>query len=144
VSRAPNRRRSSHEPGQALVEFSLTIPIFLLMLVAVFDVGRGIYTYNALSEAARDLARISATHVGLPVGTSDATVQRIAAIRGITPAMSDPVFICTDLYGASVAAEDCTSGDYVRVTVTAPYTPDAFLGLGGTINLTSTSSVQVP
>ena len=144
MTRRPIRRVTPRERGQALVEFSLTIPIFLVMLVAVFDLGRGIYTYNALSEGARDLARISATHVGNPVGTSDATTQRIATIRAVTPAMADPTFICTDLYGATVEADQCTSGDYVRVTVTAPYTPATFLGMGGSFDLTSTSSVQVP
>ena len=46
--------------GQALVEFALAVPIFLVMLVAVFDLGRAIYTYNGLSEAAREISRVTA------------------------------------------------------------------------------------
>ena len=37
--------------GQALVEFSLAIPVFLVMILGVFDLGRGIYMYNGLAEA---------------------------------------------------------------------------------------------
>lgn len=45
--------------GQSLVEFSLVIPIFLLMLIAVFDLGRGVFAYNTLTNAAREGARMA-------------------------------------------------------------------------------------
>ena len=38
--------------GQALVEFSLAIMIFLAMLMGIFDLGRAIFAYNGVSEAA--------------------------------------------------------------------------------------------
>ena len=132
------------ERGQALVEFALAIPIFILMLVAVFDLGRGVYAYNGVSEAAREIARITSTHVGNPIGTSAATLDRVAVQRGLTPGMGTPTFGCTDLYGNAVAAADCTAGDYVKVTVTANYTPLSTLGMVGPVTLSSTSSVQVP
>ncbi len=69
--------------GQALTEFALILPIFLLILFGVVDFGRAIYTYNALSNAAREAGRTAivnqypdavreraaqqATAVGLPV-----------------------------------------------------------------------------
>jgi len=49
-------RRSS---GQALVEFSLIIPLFLLLLVGLFDLGRAVFAYNTLTNAAREGARIA-------------------------------------------------------------------------------------
>jgi len=139
-----NRHRGDPERGQALVEFSLAIPIFLLMLVAVFDVGKGVYMYNGVSEAAREIARITATHVGNPIGTNTETLNRIAVQRALVPDLGTPVFSCTDLYGAAVADADCGSGDYVRVTVTAAYAPISPLGMLGPLTLSSTSSVQVP
>jgi Flp pilus assembly protein TadG len=51
------RRRSSR--GQGLVEFALVIPIFLLVLVAIFDLGRAVFAYNTLTNAAREGARIA-------------------------------------------------------------------------------------
>jgi TadE-like protein len=53
------RRRRSAGRGQALVEFALVFPIFILILVAVFDVGRLVFTYNSLTNAAREGARLA-------------------------------------------------------------------------------------
>jgi len=53
------RRGRSARRGQALVEFALVFPIFILILVAVFDVGRLIFTYNSLTNAAREGARLA-------------------------------------------------------------------------------------
>ena len=47
------------QSGQALVEFALVIPVFLLALVGIFDVGRMVYTNSALSQAAREGARLA-------------------------------------------------------------------------------------
>lgn len=49
------RRRAR---GQSLVEFALILPIFLLMIMGVVDFGRAIYAYNAVSNAAREGARL--------------------------------------------------------------------------------------
>ena len=51
------RRRARH--GQALVEFALVIPLFLLLLVAIFDLGRAVFAYNTLTNAAREGARMA-------------------------------------------------------------------------------------
>ena len=52
-------RRGARGRGQALVEFALIIPLFLLLLVAVFDMGRAVFAYNTLTNAAREGARIA-------------------------------------------------------------------------------------
>ena len=43
--------------GQSLVEFALLIPVFLLFAVVVFDLGRAVYYYSAVHNAAREGAR---------------------------------------------------------------------------------------
>ena len=130
--------------GQALTEFALAIPVFLLILVGVFDLGRAVYMYNGVAEAARDIARITATHVGNPIGSSRATVDRIAVQRGLVPGLGAPGFSCVSLYGTTVADADCTSGNYVVVASTAEFAPVSGFGFLGTVTLSSTSSVQVP
>lgn len=45
--------------GQALVEFALVIPLFLLLLMAVFDLGRAVFAYNSVTNAAREGARLA-------------------------------------------------------------------------------------
>jgi hypothetical protein len=51
------RRRRSR--GQSLVEFALVLPIFLLLFFAIVDFGSAIFTYNSLTNAAREGARLA-------------------------------------------------------------------------------------
>jgi hypothetical protein len=75
------------------------------------------------------------------VGSSTATTDRIAVQQGLTPGLGTPVFSCQDLYGVASA---CTTGNYVKVDVSATYSPLSLLGIGGPITLSSSSSVQIP
>lgn len=63
-----NRRRRS--AGQSLVEFTLVIPIFLLVLCGVFDGGRLVYMNTVLSQAAREAARVTSVEASW-VGSTD-------------------------------------------------------------------------
>ncbi len=45
--------------GQALVEFAFVLPLLILMLVGVFDMGRAVFAYNQISNAARTAARVA-------------------------------------------------------------------------------------
>ena len=54
-----HRRASGTRRGQALVEFALVLPIFILVLVAIFDLGRAVFAYNTLTNAAREGARMA-------------------------------------------------------------------------------------
>ena len=42
------RRRA----GQSMVEFAVLAPVFFLLLLGTIDLGRAVYTYNAISNAA--------------------------------------------------------------------------------------------
>ncbi len=136
--------RRPSDLGQAMAEFALAVPIFVVMLVAVFDLGRGVYTYNGLSEAAREIARITAVYPGLVLGASQQTAERVAVQQSLTPGMSTPTYACVSVDGALSSDNPCTSGDYVRVTVTSVYQPLSLLGFGGSITLTASSSSEIP
>jgi Flp pilus assembly protein TadG len=56
------RSRRGAQRGQALVETALILPIIVLLLVAVFDIGRGVYAYNSIANASRVGARIAAVN----------------------------------------------------------------------------------
>jgi hypothetical protein len=64
-TRSRDRRR-----GQALVEFALVIPIFLLMLFGIVDAGRYVYMNSVLSQAAREGARAAAVEASW-IGSTD-------------------------------------------------------------------------
>ena len=51
------RRRS--ERGQGLVEFALVFPVFILLLFGILDLGRAVYAYNTIGDAAREGARVA-------------------------------------------------------------------------------------
>jgi Flp pilus assembly protein TadG len=48
--------------GQALVEFALIVSLFVLVVVGIFEGGRAIYTYNALSNAVNEALREAIVH----------------------------------------------------------------------------------
>jgi Flp pilus assembly protein TadG len=56
LTSAASHRRTR---GQGLVEFALVFPIFLLVVVALFDLGRAVFAYNTLTNAAREGARLA-------------------------------------------------------------------------------------
>lgn len=55
-----HHRRSSR--GQALVEFALIAPLFILALMSVIEFGRAVYTIQILNNAAREGARYAIVH----------------------------------------------------------------------------------
>ena len=57
--------------GQSLVEFALILPIIMLLMIGVFDLGRVVFVNNSLSDGARDAARaatIDPRDAGLAAG----------------------------------------------------------------------------
>jgi Flp pilus assembly protein TadG len=56
----------SSSSGQGLAEFALVIPIFLIVFLAILDLGRVVWANNVLSNAAREAARFAIVHGGSP------------------------------------------------------------------------------
>lgn len=52
------RRSARRRPrGQTMVEFALMLPVFILMLVGIFDAGRAVFAYHTVSNAAHEGGR---------------------------------------------------------------------------------------
>jgi Flp pilus assembly protein TadG len=137
-----NEKRKSR--GQALVEFSLAIVVFLMLLMGVFDLGRAIYQYNGVAQAAREIARVTSVHPGpdfrTTVGRSAETNAVIATQTRLIPNLQDPEISCVAIDGTEILTT-CTPEDWVNVSIEAPYTPiTPLLGLTGTWNLFSSST----
>lgn len=125
--------RSAHRAkrGQALVEFSLAVIPFLLILMAIFDLGRGIYTMNGTSEAAREISRVTIVHLrdGTgPLGLSTDTTAVIATQKNLIPGLSvagATDITCVDQYDQVLPDTDCTTGShlFIKVRVRAPFEP---------------------
>jgi TadE-like protein len=80
----PCRRHRS--PGQALVEFALVLPLFIFIVIAIFDVGRVIWARNVLENAAREGGRYAIVH-GDSIGQS-CPVGPSASVYSTTPTAS--------------------------------------------------------
>ncbi len=54
----PSRRANNRSsPGQSLVEFALTLPLLILILIGTLDLGRMLIAYVTIQNAAREGAR---------------------------------------------------------------------------------------
>jgi Flp pilus assembly protein TadG len=51
------KRLGQHLRGQSMVEAALILPVFLLVLVGIFDVGRLVFAYHTVNNAAREGGR---------------------------------------------------------------------------------------
>jgi Flp pilus assembly protein TadG len=80
--------RRERQRSQALVEFAMVAPIFLFVVFAAVDVSRLLYTYTAISSAARDGARTASL-----TGSLFSDCQIIAEVEAVGqgfPVRMDP------------------------------------------------------
>jgi Flp pilus assembly protein TadG len=76
-------RRQNIDSGQDLVEYAIVFPVLMLMLLGIFEFGRIIYSYNAISNAAREGARLAI----LPAPENRANLDEAVSL-GPTPCPS--------------------------------------------------------
>jgi len=99
--------------GQSLVELALVLPIFLVIIVGLFDFGRAIYAANTIGNAARVATRVAI------VDQNEATVRQAAvdAAVGVSLEPSDVVvsYSCTDRIVVCSASVGITT-QYVAAT----------------------------
>jgi Flp pilus assembly protein TadG len=131
------------QDGQSIVEFSLGIAVFLVILMGTVDAGRAAYQLNGVSSAAREIARVTSVHPGGTLGSSSETAAVVAAQTRLVPGLVVTSYTCLDLAGATVAGA-CQSGDWVKVGVQSRFIPvTPVLSLIGSVLLTSSSSARV-
>jgi Flp pilus assembly protein TadG len=80
--RRPLRRG---EKGAAIVEFALVVPLLLLLLWGIVDIGRAFYTLNNLASAVREGARTAAVMATDPTIAANKTLIKTAVTTAFTP-----------------------------------------------------------
>jgi len=139
-----NRRRRWR--GQGLVEFAIVLPVLMMVILGLLDLGRAIYSYNTLSQASRQASRIAI------VNQTSATIKSTAISYGATLGLATSnVDVCFKT--ESSTQKDCSSNTdncpqstrvigclaVVKTHISyAPFTPVVTL-LFPTITLSSTS-----
>lgn len=77
--------RKHQSPGQSLVEFAFVLPVLLLLMVALIELGILFYTQMAVCNAAWEGARAGATIVNPAVGDQEIIGAVQAAAYGLDP-----------------------------------------------------------
>ncbi|WP_353741435.1 TadE/TadG family type IV pilus assembly protein [Pseudomonas fluorescens] len=119
-------KHPQRQQGLAIVEFTLILPVLLLMLLAFGEFGRMLYQYNLLLQASRDADRFVASQAW------DSTLGKVALSDTLeTQTKNVAVFGVPVDTGAAVLS-DLTTGnvivapegtDHVRVTITYTFCP---------------------
>jgi Flp pilus assembly protein TadG len=125
------------------VEFALVIPVALMLLLSLFDLGRAVYAYTTVSNAAREGARRAIVDQTSTSGVYAAQTEAAesATALGIAPASVTVSFLAPDLSGPCPTRD---LGCVAVVTVPYQYTPATPIVniLVGEIHLSST--VRIP
>ena len=139
------------EKGQALVEFALLVPIFLMLLFAVVDFGMGFHSWITVTNSAREGARLGAVQA--------TTAQIIVRVQDTSDLIDeDTKMTVTVACGPSSdppPTGTCTSQPAESVVVRVDYDYDlitplaslvAFLScdiIGPTLTLSSTGEMRL-
>jgi Flp pilus assembly protein TadG len=97
----------SHQRGQELVEYALALPLFLLLVMGILDMGRATYFYSAIHNSAREGARYGVIHPEDVTGIETAVLTKAVGL--------DPAFLTV----TTVLPDE----DTIRVTVTFQFRP---------------------
>jgi hypothetical protein len=140
-------RRFRSERGAAIIETALTLPLLLLVAVGIFEFGRAYETWQIMTNAAREGARVAVLPTPIP-GAVDARVREYLQLGGLTS--DSTVGVAITPANVSLGAAGTASGS--KVTVTYPFTfmvlqPVARLvvsgsTLGGPITLTAAATMR--
>jgi len=130
--------------GLAVVEFTILLPILLLMMLAVAELGRAFYQYTQLEKIARDTVRfVSEAASAGTTGTVNLTETLISQAKslalnggdnnsGFLPGLEDTDVIISQLAGSYILVE--ISYDFQPMLFGSSLTLPTF-GLGDDINL---------
>ena len=139
-------RSQKRSRGQALVEFALVIPAFMLILGGVIQFGILFWDQNTLNQIVRDAGRYAATVTNCTTGPAD-IVTRTQQLEAQTPFAGTYGTVTVVLPGAgSTPVGVCppaTNADVVWVTITAEATVPIFFPLvNGAISSTATYRME--
>ena len=139
-----------HSRGQSLVEFALALPLLILLLMGIFDLGRAVYAYNTIANAAREAVRVGIVDQTWARRGCDADAR--AASVGVNW-NADPLDPCRDAEGEieisflapTLDGTECAApvelGCYAEVTVGYDFTAATPIisNLVGTLHLEATT-----
>ncbi|HUG30559.1 MAG TPA: TadE/TadG family type IV pilus assembly protein [Candidatus Limnocylindria bacterium] len=154
------RPRGRRNGGQSLVEFALIFPLIVFLIASFVEVGRAVFAYNTIANAARQGARVAIVNQLEDVTDCDASrpvedpFEPHWSIRGCVIAAASTLGLTTDnvtiAYNPPTATTlDCDPtlrvGCVASITVTYDYSVSTpFLSMViGSITMTQTSQMPI-
>jgi Flp pilus assembly protein TadG len=115
-----------HGHGQSMVEFALILPLFVLFIVGIFELGRAFFSFIAISNAAREGARVATFWPGKTTGNNVVTAIETEIGNSQMVNMDKASYLIECFSGGANYVEKpqdnnpliCDSGKPIRVTVT--------------------------
>jgi PKD repeat protein len=101
-----SRSRDDRTAGQALVEFALVLPVFVLLVVMAVDFGRLYYSHIQITNAAREGANYGAQH---PAETAKITARALAETSSQGQKGENAPTVTTTCANQAGAAIACTA-----------------------------------
>jgi Flp pilus assembly protein TadG len=148
---ARHRAAVRGDRAQALVETALVLPLLLLLIVGLFDVGRAVWLSNTLATAVREGSRYGVVHgalSGAPTGPGSATYTPpdtdtaiTAHVRGYATGVPSSLTV-----KSTWPDGNANRGSRIVVSASFPFTPilsAVFLGGGLSITLQSSSTLVI-
>jgi Flp pilus assembly protein TadG len=135
ASPPPARRSVRSSDGQTLVEFALVIPLVILLLLAIFQLGRAFAESIQVTNAAREGARKALISRNAATGVQGVVNAAKGSTWSLDPSKMD---VSVDTPGP------WTGGQTVAVTVTYPYSIN-IMGMvvaAGTFSSSSSARVE--
>lgn len=140
--------RTSNQRGQAAVEFALVTVFLVLLLVGILEMTMFVYTYSALSDAAKEGVRYAIVHGSSATSAAGPGAQANCVNSGAVVA-SVQSFAALSLHSASnMSINVCypdgnnSPGSGVQVNLSYPYQP--LFGLGWpTVTVYATSAGRI-
>jgi Flp pilus assembly protein TadG len=136
--------------GQAMVEFALVLPIFLLILLIAVDFGRLFYTYVEMNNAAREAAAYGASHPTDQAGMLALAQQETNTQHQSGAGAVSVIAACHDSGGANLACANAPggngTGNSITVTVASSFTfLTPFVGdlFGGSLHMAASTTTKV-
>jgi Flp pilus assembly protein TadG len=145
--------------GQGLVEFALVFPIIALLVVAFIDMGRAVWSYTEITNAAREGARVASVNQLSTVTDCDETrpIEDPAnahwTIRGCVITVATPLGLTNSNITVAYSPPPTTTltcsptihvGCIASVTVTYAYSPSTPIVSGFIHAITFSSTSQMP
>ena len=109
-------RRTAPRRGAALLEFAIIMPVLLIVVLGMIEIGRAVMVTEVLTHAARMGARTAAISSGSTSGALTAA-NKVLTDSGINGATVQVYVNGSSLKDASTAV----SGDEIAVTISEPY-----------------------